>query len=248
MENLDDDDIKLPEDTQEILRQFLADQTKPDKEELFSENWNLSQFWWVLNFFLLSLLTLLIKIYNGFARYSDETQKDFGKIVKNLLQKQEDEHYSIALLSCPSLFQTIRSINGKHLRCWTFNYDWWDFILDKTKIFEYDTRFQSFGDDFQCYDYNKADEDNYLSEFAQSFDLIIVDPPFLSEECLEKTAVIVKRLVKDNGKIILNTGSVQRDLARKFLNLNESSYKPQHKNNLGNEFSSFTNFDLDQFI
>lgn len=109
-------------------------------------------------------------------------------------------------------------------------------------------RFQSFGKDFQFYDYNKAHEENYLSEYAKSFDLIIVDPPFISEECLEKTSVIVKNLKKDSGLIVLNTGSIQRDLAAKYLSLKESAYKPQHKNNLANEFSSFANFDLDKFL
>lgn len=121
-------------------------------------------------------------------------------------------------------------------------------ILDKTKIFEFDERFQKFGEDFQFYDYNKANEDNYLAEFASSFDLIIVDPPFLSQECLEKTSTIVKRLKKEQGLVILNTGSVQRDLASSLLGLKETSYKPQHKNNLGNEFSSFANFDLDVYL
>lgn len=116
------------------------------------------------------------------------------------------------------------------------------------KIFEFDERFNSLGEDFQFYDYNKAVEENYLAEFATSFDLIIVDPPFLSEECLEKTSLIVKRLMKVNGLIVLNTGSVQRELAAKFLNLKESSYRPQHKNNLGNEFSSFANFDLEKYL
>lgn len=60
--------------------------------------------------------------------------------------------------------------------------------------------------------------------------------------------MIVKHLLKDGGLIVLNTGSVQRELAEKFLNLKESNFKPQHKNNLGNEFSSFTNFDLDTYL
>lgn len=121
-------------------------------------------------------------------------------------------------------------------------------ISDNTKIFEFDKRFECYGDRFQFYDYNKADETGYLAEYTQSFDLIIADPPFLSEECLAKTATIIKRLIKDAGKIILNTGSVQRDYAKKYLDLTESSYKPQHRNNLGNEFSCFSNFDLDSIM
>lgn len=41
----DDEEIKLPDDTQQILNQFLKEKEKQDKEDLFSEDWNLSQFW-----------------------------------------------------------------------------------------------------------------------------------------------------------------------------------------------------------
>lgn len=121
-------------------------------------------------------------------------------------------------------------------------------FLDKVKIFEFDKRFESYGEDFQFYDYNQANEDNYLAEYLSSFNLIIVDPPFLSQECLEKTSVIVKRLMKEESLVILNTGSIQKDLAASLLNLKESTYRPQHKNNLGNEFSSFVNFDLERYL
>lgn len=43
MENQDDDEIKLPEDTQLILKQFLLEQSQ--KKEEIGEDWNLSQFW-----------------------------------------------------------------------------------------------------------------------------------------------------------------------------------------------------------
>lgn len=45
MENRDDDEVKLPDDTLQILNQFLEEKAKQDKKELFTENWNLSQFW-----------------------------------------------------------------------------------------------------------------------------------------------------------------------------------------------------------
>jgi hypothetical protein len=40
----DDDDLKLPEDTLNILNQFLAEKAEKEKEGI-SEDWNLSQFW-----------------------------------------------------------------------------------------------------------------------------------------------------------------------------------------------------------
>lgn len=45
MENLDDEDVKLPADTLAILSQFMKEQETQDKDDLFAENWNLSQFW-----------------------------------------------------------------------------------------------------------------------------------------------------------------------------------------------------------
>lgn len=121
-------------------------------------------------------------------------------------------------------------------------------LPDNVKIFEFDERFTAFGNDFQLYDFNRASEDDYLKEYQNKFDLLIVDPPFLSEECLEKTAIIVKRLKNENSLVVLNTGLVQKEHAARFLNLRETSFKPQHKNNLANEFASFANFDMDKYM
>lgn len=44
MEN-EDELVKLPDDTQQILNEFLKERSKQEKEDLFAENWNLSQFW-----------------------------------------------------------------------------------------------------------------------------------------------------------------------------------------------------------
>lgn len=43
---MDDEEIKLPEDTQRILNEFLSEQLKKEESEnVPTENWNLSQFW-----------------------------------------------------------------------------------------------------------------------------------------------------------------------------------------------------------
>jgi len=71
------------------------------------------------------------------------------------------------------------------------------------KCLEFDTRFNVFGEDFQFYDYKEPL--NLPLEWKQSFDVVIADPPFLSEECLCKTAVTAKFLAKD--KVIVCTGN-----------------------------------------
>jgi hypothetical protein len=44
MENQNDDEVQLPEDTLKILNQFLVEKAEQEKEGV-SEDWNLSQFW-----------------------------------------------------------------------------------------------------------------------------------------------------------------------------------------------------------
>lgn len=68
---------------------------------------------------------------------------------------------------------------------------------------EYDTRFEIYGEDFVFYDYKEPLK--FPEGMKNSFDVVIADPPFLSDECLCNTAVSIKYLGKD--KIILCTGS-----------------------------------------
>lgn len=71
-------------------------------------------------------------------------------------------------------------------------------------LFEFDKRFDAFGSYFIFYDYK--DPENVPEECLQAYKVVIVDPPFLSEECLEKVAITVKKIVAANGKIILCSG------------------------------------------
>lgn len=69
-------------------------------------------------------------------------------------------------------------------------------------LFEYDQRFAKYGSDFILYDYKLPLD--LPKDLAGSYDLVIADPPFLSDECLTKTAVTIKFLGKQ--KIVLCTG------------------------------------------
>ncbi|GLD75054.1 protein-lysine N-methyltransferase N6AMT2 [Lates japonicus] len=69
-------------------------------------------------------------------------------------------------------------------------------------VFEYDRRFAAYGDDFIFYDYNEP-LSFPASVAPQSFDIVLADPPYLSEECLRKVAKTIKHLSK--GKVLLCT-------------------------------------------
>lgn len=67
---------------------------------------------------------------------------------------------------------------------------------------EFDRRFSCFGDSFVFYDYNEPVA--LPAELKESCDLVVADPPFLSDECLQKTAETVRYLT--TKKILLCTG------------------------------------------
>nr|KAG5693477.1 hypothetical protein BaRGS_006467 [Batillaria attramentaria] len=74
-------------------------------------------------------------------------------------------------------------------------------------------------------------------------DVVLADPPFLAEECLCKTAITIRYLMKD--KVILCTGFVMKDLAERLLGVQPRKFQPKHANGLQNEFRCFTNYDSD---
>ena len=96
--------------------------------------------------------------------------------------------YRIACISCPTLYA--RLVEMKSPDC-------------ETVLLEYDRRFEIYGDNFVFYDYNNPL--NLPGKLAEhSFDMVIADPPFLSDECLRKTLQTVSFLAK--RKILLCTG------------------------------------------
>lgn len=99
----------------------------------------------------------------------------------------------IACVSAPSVYLKLKQgvVEG------------WDRV--SAVLLEFDRRFAAYGDDFIFYDYNEP-----LSLEARvpprSFDVVLADPPYLSEECLEKVAKTIKYLSK--GKVLLCTGVI----------------------------------------
>ncbi|CAM6081758.1 unnamed protein product [Calypogeia fissa] len=133
----------------------------------------------------------------------------------------------IACVACPSLYTQLKK----------------GYPEAQVRLFEFDQRFSKYGADFVFYDYNRPLD--IPSELQRSFHVVVADPPYLSQECLEKTVETMKYLAKDpeNSPLMLLTGGVQRDNALKFLNARRCRFRPAHTNKLGNEFLLFTNYD-----
>ncbi|XP_035909534.1 protein-lysine N-methyltransferase CG9154 [Anopheles stephensi] len=162
--------------------------------------------------------------------YNEETKQKLSLLVRRVQEETISEPFRVALLSAPSAFKHVVNENKQAM------------------LFEFDERFASYGDNFQQYDYNRAYDTGYMDAFADQFDLIIADPPFLSEECIEKIGVIVKKISKKDAKIVLCSGAVVQEWAKKYLGVSLCQFRPEHERNLGNEFRSYANFDLDSML
>ncbi len=74
----------------------------------------------------------------------------------------------------------------------------------RVTLFEYDKRFEIYGTDFIFYDYK--DPLNFKEELSSHFDLIVADPPYLASECQIKTGMTIRKIGKQDLKLIVCTG------------------------------------------
>ncbi|CAG8659938.1 19323_t:CDS:2 [Dentiscutata erythropus] len=121
--------------------------------------------------------------------YSNETT---DLIIQEVLAHSNSES-RIACISTPTVFVKLKSITPP--------------LKQTIYLFEFDTRFDVYGSDFFQYDYKTPTKFRDCSNLQNTFDFIVVDPPFLSEDCFTKTMITVKWLgKKDDCKILLCTG------------------------------------------
>lgn len=112
-------------------------------------------------------------------------------------------------------------------------------------LLEFDARFEAlFPGHFVHFDYREPL--GLPEELGGAFDVLLADPPFLSKECLAKTAIALRFLASKGpqpAKILLCTGSLMEGLANQLLQLTPTNFKPRHANNLANDFACFANYD-----
>ncbi|XP_070394786.1 EEF1A lysine methyltransferase 1 [Dermacentor albipictus] len=155
--------------------------------------------------------------------YSDET----AAALANEALRAAGPEGAIACISCPTLYAKLRELGCKNT----------------LKLLEFDRRFECHGEDFVHYDYNVPLE--IPQDWQGKFTVVVLDPPFLSEECLSKTAETVQFLRPTF--VILCTGAVMEPYAEQLLGLRPCNFEPTHTRKLGNEFKCFANYNLDEF-
>lgn len=164
--------------------------------------------------------------------YSEETAEKLAREIllsSKELGKEGDE-YKAACVSAPSAFVAFRNKLSSEEQS-----------KINIHIFEFDKRFSLYKEDYSFYDFN--DPFNLDIKFKNSFDYVLADPPFLSDECWEKTAATVKWLLKPNGRILLCTGKIMTEKLNQVLGCLPTKFDPEHANGLSNEFGCFSNYN-----
>jgi hypothetical protein len=140
----------------------------------------------------------------------------------------------IAFLSCPSAFKAALSLNALRLH----PADLW--------LFEFDARLgkSMAGDKFVLYDFQQDDAAQIPMASHHVFDLVMVDPPYLNQDCLGRFLETARLIGTPQKKLIVSTGAVMEDfLSRCDEGLYLVRDRPRHASKLGNEFCTWTSFD-----
>ena len=205
----DDDDDGVPVltgATAAALREFLAEAEaakakaaargvgdENDAESLFSEDWGLSQFWYT-DETAETVAAAVIKAAQARAELARDAEEE-GVMRRGGGGQGQGEAAApasasarrlprIACVACPSLFRALRASR--------------EFLeAADAHLFEFDDRFAKLGGGFSHYDYRRPRR--VSAELAGAFDAVVADPPYLSAECLKKTAVTMRLLGAGGG-------------------------------------------------
>lgn len=170
--------------------------------------------------------------------YADDT----AEILARMLLEGADETTVICIASAPLVYAAITRLAPEEIP------------TEHIYLLEFDLRFgvMTGKDHFFVYDYNKP---NDVPEVLRNkCHRLLIDPPFLEEECQTKLAQAARNLMVDDGsktrsgdvqcKLISSTGERMREIMeRTYPETRVTTFHPEHKNGLSNEFRCYASFE-----
>jgi 16S rRNA G966 N2-methylase RsmD len=96
------------------------------------------------------------------------------------------------------------------------------------------------------YDFNKPED--IPEEYENSFDFIVIDPPFVTDEVWNLYVTAAKFLLSEDGKLLLSTIDEKEEFLKEKLGVNRIKFRPSIPN-LVYQYSFYANYedeDLDQ--
>uniref|UniRef100_A0A7N1A9S4 Protein-lysine N-methyltransferase n=1 Tax=Kalanchoe fedtschenkoi TaxID=63787 RepID=A0A7N1A9S4_KALFE len=114
--------------------------------------------------------------------YDPETAQTVAAEVADLCKSDD---FRVACVACPTLYAYLKKL----------------YPNASVQLLEYDMRFEQYGSDFTFYDYNQPKD---LPDALQhSYKIVVADPPYLSQECLEKVAQTISFLAHPTESYVL---------------------------------------------
>jgi EEF1A lysine methyltransferase 1 len=154
----------------------------------------------------------------------------------------------IAVVSAPSVFAALKQVLHEERQNLQPSKN---ITAPELMLLEYDNRFAVWPE-FIHYDYTAPTR--LPANLRGVFDAIIVDPPFLSDECQTKAALTVRWLSeiwkRDGLKLVACTGERMGPLVNRLygpVGARETDFAVQHASGLSNEFRCFANFEWDEW-
>jgi 16S rRNA G966 N2-methylase RsmD len=89
------------------------------------------------------------------------------------------------------------------------------------------------------YDFNKPEE--LPADLHHAFDLVVIDPPFITREVWEKYAVAAKLLLKEGGHSFLSTIDENEAMIKELLGADRKTFRPSIPN-LVYQYSLYATF------
>lgn len=112
-------------------------------------------------------------------------------------------------------------------------------LRDSSRVFDIDPQWAS-EPAFTAYDFRAPLA--VPPELHQSFDYVLVDPPFITSEAIAAYASTVKLLLAPGGKVLISTVSENAPLLRELLGLTPLTFLPSCPH-LVYQFTLFSNYD-----
>lgn len=125
----------------------------------------------------------------------------------------EDETKTCAFLSVPSVYFSVKNKEVKS-RC---------------KNFDFDESFGKKDKNFVFFDFNKIED--IKEELHHTFDMVVIDPPFITREVWQKYADISKLLLKEEGgHALLSTIDENEEMILELMGAKRRTFRPSIPN------------------
>jgi len=140
-------------------------------------------------------------------------------------QVERNSKDGCAFLSTPSIFFSLKDKDVKA----------------KSKVFDFDEEFgKKDPASFVKFDFNKVEL--LPDELRGTFDMVVIDPPYITEEVWAKYAEASRFLLKEGGLILGSTIDENADFLKELLNVRRTVFRPSIPN-LVYQYSFYVNYE-----